>query len=97
MPAQAAAWPRSRAGSRTGFNSFSGWVNKLASPTTCESPNNRASPEAFWPSTLDKECNRAARILRSFCSELCLITVSVLIGFTALRSQDENHQPYILL
>lgn len=25
--------------------------------------------EAYWPTTLDKECEKAARILKSFCSK----------------------------
>ena len=70
MPAQVAAWSRNRAGSRSGFSSFSGWVNKLASPTTREEQSHKISPEAFWPTTLDKESDRATRILRTFCSKL---------------------------
>lgn len=37
----------------------SGPVNRLT---------NRLGSEAFWPSSLDKECDKAARILTSFCS-----------------------------
>ncbi|KAI0392373.1 hypothetical protein F5Y17DRAFT_360361 [Xylariaceae sp. FL0594] len=29
--------------------------------------SSRLAKEAFWPATLDKECEKAARILRSFC------------------------------
>lgn len=43
-------------------------VNKLT---------NKIGSEAFWPTTLDKESDKAARILRSFCSEF-LIVYSVL-------------------
>lgn len=31
---------------------------------------NKIGSEAFWPTTLDKESDKAARILRSFCSKL---------------------------
>lgn len=37
---------------------------------------NKLGSEAFWPSTMDKECDKAARILKSFCS-----------WFTAFSSQ----------
>jgi hypothetical protein len=30
--------------------------------------SNKVGAEAFWPTTLDKESDKAARILRSFCS-----------------------------
>jgi len=30
--------------------------------------SNKIGSEAFWPTTLDKECDKAARILKSFCS-----------------------------
>ena len=30
----------------------------------------RVQREAFWPATLDQECDKAARILKSFCSML---------------------------
>ena len=31
--------------------------------------SNKLGSEAFWPTTLDKECDKAARILRSFCKD----------------------------
>ncbi|SPO05950.1 related to YSC84 - protein involved in the organization of the actin cytoskeleton [Cephalotrichum gorgonifer] len=39
--------------------------------TTASSPP-KLKKEAFWPSTLDQECEKAARILKSFCSDGCL-------------------------
>jgi hypothetical protein len=30
---------------------------------------NKLGSEAFWPTSLDKECDKAARILKSFCSK----------------------------
>ncbi|KAI0426646.1 hypothetical protein F5Y09DRAFT_56758 [Xylaria sp. FL1042] len=41
-----------------------GWADKIPS-----SRYSRLAKEAFWPSTLDKECEKAARILKSFCSD----------------------------
>ncbi|KAI1428333.1 hypothetical protein F5Y12DRAFT_55350 [Xylaria sp. FL1777] len=41
-----------------------GWADRIPS-----SRSSRLAKEAFWPSTLDKECEKAARILKSFCSD----------------------------
>ncbi|KAI1780053.1 hypothetical protein F4818DRAFT_163342 [Hypoxylon cercidicola] len=45
-----------------------GWADKIPSPV-----NRLSAPklgrDAFWPATLDKECDKAARILKSFCSD----------------------------
>jgi len=40
-----------------------GPINKLT---------NKLGSEAFWPTSMDKECDKAARILKSFCSKLSL-------------------------
>ncbi|KXH64842.1 LAS seventeen-binding protein [Colletotrichum nymphaeae SA-01] len=57
-------------------------TNALVSATT-----SRIGREAFWPATLDAECERAARILKSFCSD----------GFLAplddQPSSDPNAEP----
>jgi hypothetical protein len=49
-------------------------VVRLTRPDKLGRPINRFSnkigSEAFWPTTLDKESNKAARILKSFCSKL---------------------------
>ncbi|KAI0974412.1 hypothetical protein F4678DRAFT_374388 [Xylaria arbuscula] len=41
-----------------------GWADKIPS-----SRSSRLAKEVFWPSTLDKECEKAARILKSFCCD----------------------------
>ncbi|KAI1114400.1 hypothetical protein F5Y14DRAFT_414979 [Nemania sp. NC0429] len=41
-----------------------GWADKIPS-----SRSSRLIKEAFWPTTLDRECEKAARILKSFCSD----------------------------
>ncbi|KAI1749392.1 hypothetical protein F4782DRAFT_308248 [Xylaria castorea] len=41
-----------------------GWADKIPS-----SRSSRLAKEAFWPTTLDRECEKAARILKSFCSD----------------------------
>ncbi|KAI2640580.1 hypothetical protein GGS26DRAFT_586584 [Hypomontagnella submonticulosa] len=45
-----------------------GWADKIPSPVNRLSTS-RLSKDAFWPATLDKECDKAARILKSFCSD----------------------------
>ncbi|KAL1972006.1 hypothetical protein VTN31DRAFT_7225 [Thermomyces dupontii] len=42
-------------------------IDKLGAPVNRMS--NRLGAEAFWPTTLDKESEKAARILRSFCKD----------------------------
>ncbi|OAQ99473.1 hypothetical protein LLEC1_02035 [Akanthomyces lecanii] len=39
----------------------------LAAINTAQANNVRIKREAFWPATLDQECDKAARILKSFC------------------------------
>ncbi|OAA61441.1 DUF500 domain protein [Cordyceps fumosorosea ARSEF 2679] len=60
---------------RTGSGLF-GWGNRSVSSPASSKPlaaintakaNGRIQREAFWPATLDQECDKAARILKSFC------------------------------
>ncbi|CAP67396.1 uncharacterized protein PODANS_1_23970 [Podospora anserina S mat+] len=51
-----------------------GWAGKIAVPAHRLSTSSAASKtptrfdrETYWPTTLDKECDKAARILKSFC------------------------------
>lgn len=69
-------WQRARSSSKAGFDKLYGWVDKLGPPVN--NLSNKLGSEAFWPTTLDKECEKAARILRSFCKD----------GF--LEKEDEN-------
>lgn len=49
------------------MSSKAGWpVNKAA---------NVVGSEGFWPSSLDKECNKAARILHSFTSKFLKLPI----------------------
>ncbi|KAI8635157.1 hypothetical protein F5Y19DRAFT_1837 [Xylariaceae sp. FL1651] len=67
------SWDRNRS-STSSFNSnhtrktsvdkVRGWADKIPS-----SRSSRLVKEAFWPATLDKECEKAARILKSFCND----------------------------
>ncbi|KAI1637342.1 hypothetical protein F4809DRAFT_604886 [Biscogniauxia mediterranea] len=70
-------WDRNR--SSTGSNAshtrknsvekVRGWADKLPSSVNRLSASSKIDREAFWPTTLDKECERAARILKSFCND----------------------------
>lgn len=51
-----------------------GWADIIPS-----SRSSRLAKEAFWPSTLDKECEKAARILKSFCCTLAQPTLMIRI------------------
>lgn len=52
---------------KPGFDKAYAVIDKLAVPVNNFS--NRLGSEAFWPTTLDKESDKAARILRSFCKD----------------------------
>ncbi|KAI1808340.1 hypothetical protein F4811DRAFT_559330 [Daldinia bambusicola] len=76
-------WDRNRAsspviGSNNGHNKtvvrknsvdlVRGWADRIPSPVNRHSTS-RLSTHVFHPATLDKECDKAARILKSFCSD----------------------------
>ncbi|KAF2637402.1 DUF500-domain-containing protein [Massarina eburnea CBS 473.64] len=60
-------WAKTKTGSKKGFDTLYGLVDKLGAPANRLS--NKLGSEAFWPTTLDKECDKAARILQSFCKD----------------------------
>ncbi|KAH9207624.1 hypothetical protein DL95DRAFT_450219 [Leptodontidium sp. 2 PMI_412] len=61
------SWDKTKTGSKKGFDKAYGWVDKLGAPINKFS--NKIGSEAFWPTTLDKESDKAARILKSFCKD----------------------------
>ncbi|KAF2496938.1 DUF500-domain-containing protein [Lophium mytilinum] len=67
MVEKKAIWSKTKTGGKAGFDKLWGWADKLGAPVNRLS--NKLGSEAFWPTTLDKECDKAARILRSFCSK----------------------------
>lgn len=74
-------WGRTKRFSKKGFDKAWDTVDKLGGPVNRLS--NRLGAEAFWPMAIDKESDKAARILRSFCKD----------GFYAPESEistDEN-------
>ncbi|KAK3348697.1 hypothetical protein B0T25DRAFT_458326 [Lasiosphaeria hispida] len=48
-------------------NKLAGWGSKAAAPFNALA--NKMGSETFLPTTMDKECEKAARILRSFCKD----------------------------
>ena len=70
---KASAWAKTRKTGKSWFDKVGTPVNKLS---------NKFGAEAFWPTSLDKEADKAARILRSFCID----------GFTAEHGEDKKHK-----
>lgn len=60
------AWSKTKTGGKTVFDK--GWAafEKLGGPVN--KLTNKIGSEAFWPTGMEKECEKAARILKSFCS-----------------------------
>ncbi|KAL8995806.1 MAG: hypothetical protein Q9169_004526 [Polycauliona sp. 2 TL-2023] len=67
MPIQLPSWSQTKTSSKQGFDKVYGFVDKLGPPINKLS--NKVGSEAFWPTTLDIESDKAARILRSFCKD----------------------------
>ncbi|KAL1795283.1 hypothetical protein ACET3X_007099 [Alternaria dauci] len=62
-----ALWSTAKTQSKQGFDKVYNWVDKLGAPVNRLS--NKVGSEAFWPTTLDVESDKAARILKSFCKD----------------------------
>ncbi|KHN93961.1 DUF500 domain protein [Metarhizium album ARSEF 1941] len=62
------SWDTTKIQGKKGFDKAWALLDKLGAPVNRWT--NKIGSEAFWPTTLDKETYKAARILRSFCSEL---------------------------
>jgi lipid-binding SYLF domain-containing protein len=77
----ATLWERVKTGGKTGFDKAYKVVDKLGPPVNKLS--NKLGSEAFWPTTLDKESDKAARILKSFCKD----------GFYAEEEQGTTDGP----
>lgn len=60
------SWDTTKKTSKKGFDKVWEGVDKLGAPVN--KLTNKIGSEAFWPTTLDKESDKAARILKSFCS-----------------------------
>ncbi|KAK5108827.1 hypothetical protein LTR62_007801 [Meristemomyces frigidus] len=73
QPAKNTTWESMKAKGNVFFQKVGDPVNKLS---------NKLGAEAFWPSSLDKESDKAARILRSFCID----------GFQAEQGGKHGHE-----
>ncbi|GLA40178.1 hypothetical protein AnigIFM63309_007789 [Aspergillus niger] len=60
-------WDKTKTYGKMGFDKAWGALDKLGAPVNRLS--NKLGSEAFWPMTLDKESEKVARILRSFCKD----------------------------
>ena len=67
LPIALPSWSQTKTTSKAGFDKVYSLVDKLGAPVNRLS--NKLGSEAFWPTTLDKESDKAARILRSFCKD----------------------------
>ena len=61
------AWDKTKHGSKAAFDKAWAGFEKLGVPVN--KFTNKIGSEAFWPTTLDHESDKAARILKSFCSK----------------------------
>ena len=69
---KSSTWEKTKHNSKKWFDKVGVPVNKAA---------NKLGAEAFWPTSLDKESDKAARILRSFCID----------GFVAEHDGKHGH------
>jgi hypothetical protein len=58
---------KTKHGGKAAFDKGWGWFEKLGAPVN--KLTNKIGSEAFWPTTLDHESDKSARILKSFCSK----------------------------
>jgi len=72
-PSKPSSWDKTKSSSKAWFEKIGAPVNKLS---------NKLGAEAFWPTSLDKESDKAARILRSFCID----------GFMADHGKEKKHK-----
>ncbi|KAL3442199.1 hypothetical protein BJX65DRAFT_227931 [Aspergillus insuetus] len=77
-------WERTKGTSKKGFDKAWHALDKLGDPVNRMS--NRVGAEAFWPMSIDKESDKAARILRSFCKD----------GFYADEEVDLRNEENVL-
>jgi lipid-binding SYLF domain-containing protein len=79
MSTQKSAWETTKTSTKSGFDWAWKQLDKLGAPVNRIS--NKLGSEAFWPTDIGRESDKAARILRSFCKD----------GFYAdLDAQSEN-------
>ena len=67
MAEQKSIWQKGFRGGKLGFDKLWGYADRLGAPVN--KLTNKIGSEAFWPTSIDKESYKAARILRSFCKD----------------------------
>ncbi|TPX08434.1 uncharacterized protein E0L32_010051 [Thyridium curvatum] len=68
------SWERTKSadGKARPFDRVFGWTDKITAAKGSGAANRSTSKverEVYWPTTVDKECEKAARILKSFCTD----------------------------
>ena len=86
QPHKTSAWEKAKHGGKATFDK--GWAafEKLGAPVN--KLTNKIGSEAFWPTQLGPESNKAARILKSFCSMPSPTPCSHLILIGYLQRMD---------
>lgn len=74
-----------------GYNKAYAVVDKLGAPINRLS--NKVGSEAFWPTSLDKECEKCARILRTFCKDGFYDKIEDEAAQKALDDRQERFTP----
>lgn len=74
-----------------GYNKAYAVVDKLGAPVNRLS--NKVGSEAFWPTSLDKECEKCARILRTFCKDGFYEKIEEEAAQKALDDRQERFTP----
>lgn len=60
-------WDKTKHGGKAAFDKGWNLFEKLGAPVN--KLTNKIGSEAFWPTNLGPECDKSARILKSFCSK----------------------------
>jgi lipid-binding SYLF domain-containing protein len=84
------SWNKTKDKSKQGFDKAWAWADKLGAPVN--RLTNKIGSEAFWPTTLDKESDKAARILRSFCKDGFAVEEEMVEGVQRENGQDGPKQ-----
>ncbi|KAG8525682.1 uncharacterized protein KY384_000442 [Bacidia gigantensis] len=80
------SWSQTKTVSKAGFDKVYHVVDKLGPPVNRLS--NKLGSEAFWPTTLDRESDKAARILRSFCKDGFYVEEDKEAGYVGAKKDD---------
>ena len=75
------AWQKTKRTSKAGWNAAWDMFEKLGQPVN--KLTNKIGSEAFWPTSLDRESNKAARILKSFCSTYTYLKHSAMLMYVS--------------